>query len=133
MRLLGDSIRLSVGVSTKNSYDRHAMINGIAANFIHSLDASAMYMTMNKAMGQGVQAFCMIHDSYGTTAVDTPILNQCTREAFVELYRDTDHLQAIRDHLKPLLSSKYRDRLPSVPKRGDFNIESVLKSDHFFS
>ena len=133
MRLLGDSIRLTLNVAKEQRYDRHAMVNGIAANFIHSLDASAMYMTMNKAMDQGVQAFCMIHDSYGTTAVDTPILSQCTREAFVELYRDTDHLQAIRDHVKPLLSSKFRDRLPDVPKRGDFDIESVLKSDHFFS
>jgi len=133
MRLLGDTIRLTLNESIPDKYDRHAMVNGIAANFIHSLDASAMYMTMNKAMDQGVQAFSMIHDSYGTTAVDTPILSQCTREAFVELYRDTDHLEAVRDHVKPLLSSKFRDRLPSVPKQGSLDIESVLQSDHFFS
>ncbi len=133
MRLLGDTIRLSINEAQVPKYDRNAMVNGVAANFIHSLDASAMYITTNKAMDHGVKAFSMIHDSYGTTAVDTPVLSRCTREAFVEMYSNTNHLEAIRDHVKPLLSSKFQDRLPEVPKQGSFDIKSVLKSDHFFS
>ena len=132
-KLLGETIRMSILKSRENDYHHHQMINGIAANFVHSLDASAMFITTNKAMDNGVTAFSMIHDSYGTTAVDTPILSQCTREAFVEMYTDHQFLADFRDHYKEVLPESLKDEVPELPTMGNLDIKSILNSDHFFS
>ena len=57
----------------------------VAPNFIHSLDASVMMKTIDKAVRRGITHFAMIHDSYGTHAADAPALANILREAFVEM------------------------------------------------
>ena len=132
-KLLGDFIRANIAEEVLGSYNKHKMVNAVAANFVHSLDATAMYKTIDKALDRDVTAFCMIHDSYGTVPADTKILSQCTREAFVEMYQDTNHLKVFKDQLIEGIPEHLHDELPDVPCLGDFDISKVLKSKHFFS
>ena len=132
-KLLGDIIKPSLNEEVQGKYNNFRMVNAVAANFVHSLDATAMYKTINKALDRGVTAFCMIHDSYGTVAADTETLSKCTREAFVELYENQNYLESFLGQLGKVIPQRLRHKLPEVPELGTFNIKEVLESKHFFS
>jgi len=64
------------------------MVNGIAPNFIHSLDATLLAMTVLKLKEDGCSNFHLIHDSYGVPVNQVHNLNLRVREAFIELFQD---------------------------------------------
>ena len=132
-KLLGDIIRPTLAEEVEGRYKHSRMVNAVAANFVHSLDASAMFNTIDKALDRGVEAFCMIHDSYGTVAKDSKTLSECTREAFVEMYDNQNPLEAFLYQLSKGIPESLRHELPEVPKLGDFSVTEVLSSKHFFS
>lgn len=55
---------------------------GAAPNFIHSMDASHLVMTINRAIQADISSLACIHDDYGTHAADNSKLHRCIREAF---------------------------------------------------
>ena len=132
-KLMGNQIRMLIKEPHATKYSRSKQVNSVAANFIHSLDASAMMKTVCSSMDQGVTAFAMIHDSFGTVAPDSHILAEATRKVFVDMYSDTDYLSDLRDHIKSILPKDMVEDLPEVPAMGSFDINQVLKSEHFFS
>lgn len=101
---------------------------GIAPNFVHSMDACHLMLTCNRAVEYGVTDFAFIHDDYGTHAADTDTLHQAIREAFVELYGNSD----------PLIDFKIFNEdnagvvLSDPPSRGSLKLSQVLESDYFF-
>jgi len=101
---------------------------GIAPNFVHSMDACHLMLTCTKAVEYGVTDFAFIHDDYGTHACDTDTLHQAIREAFVELYGDSD----------PLIDFKIFNEdhagivLPDPPRHGLLKLDEVIESDYFF-
>lgn len=115
-----------------NKFDKHRQANGIAPNFVHSMDAALLRQAVNYANAKGVRVFATIHDSIGTTPADTAVLSECLRRAFVDLYQ-TDVLATIREEIDALLSDKRREELPPVPAKGNLDLSVVLKSDFFFS
>lgn len=98
--------------------------NGIAPNFVHSLDASHLSLVVNKARAEGIDAFAMIHDDYGTHAADTAVLYRIIREVFVEMYERHDVLEQFR--------AAY-GFLTEPPPMGDLDLRQVLDSPYFFS
>lgn len=61
-------------------------INGIAPNFIHSLDSTHLLMTAEEMSRQNLE-FASVHDSFWTHAGDVNSLSQILRDKFVELHR----------------------------------------------
>jgi DNA-directed RNA polymerase len=76
--------------------DRGKAANGIAANFIHSLDAAHLMMVASACADQGIPALAVVHDSFGTHAANTGKLATILRETFVDLYK-RDLLGELRD------------------------------------
>jgi DNA-directed RNA polymerase len=72
--------------------DENRQALAVAPNFVHSLDASALMLTVCHCLEQGVTSFAMIHDSYGTHAADTDLLAFRLRAAFVQMYMEHDVL-----------------------------------------
>ena len=107
--------------------DPQRSINGSAPNFVHSLDASCLTLTLHKCIKENIDAFAMIHDSYGTHANKTPQLAKLLREAFVEIYTDNDVLTQFRSSALEVL-----DEVPEPPKRGTLDLNQILKSKYFF-
>ena len=107
--------------------DPQRSINGSAPNFVHSLDASCLTLTLHKCIKKNIDAFAMIHDSYGTHANKTPQLAKLLREAFVEIYTDNDVLTQFRSSALEVL-----DEVPEPPKRGTLDLNQVLDSKYFF-
>lgn len=100
----------------------------IAPNYIHSLDAAHMFLTLYKLIFLGVKDYCMIHDSFGGHANDTPILMKTLRQEFKEMHKSNLLLDFKRD-----IEHSLGTILPEVPLRGDLEIESVLDSQYFFA
>lgn len=61
-------------------------INGIAPNYIHSLDSTHLLMTAEE-MHKRNMTFASVHDSFWTHAADVNTLSRVLRRKFVELYQ----------------------------------------------
>lgn len=108
----------------------------VAPNFIHSLDASVMMKTIDKAVRRGITHFAMIHDSYGTHAADAPALANILREAFVEMFTDNILLKWTEEVLKILPKNEDKKKkitIPELPAFGNLDLHGVLDSPYFFA
>ncbi|WP_083467775.1 DNA-directed RNA polymerase [Methylobacterium tarhaniae] len=45
--------------------DAASQLRGIAPNFVHSLDAAALTLSLISAKVRGIAAFTSVHDAYG--------------------------------------------------------------------
>lgn len=124
-------VKLSLNIDT-NLLDKRKQANGISPNFVHSMDASHLVLTINKALDAGIKSFAMIHDSYGTHAADCDLLASLLREAFVEMYRE-DVLQSFADQLKAQLPPEVAEQIPPIPEKGSLDLEAVKDSLYFFA
>lgn len=103
------------------------MLNGIAPNYIHSLDATLLYRTVERCVDRGIKSFWLIHDSYGVLPNDIPILNEEVREAYIEIFEDNP----LADWVAQILP----DRMDVLDKVmvDDLDISKVRNSRYFFS
>ncbi|KVE35891.1 DNA-directed RNA polymerase [Burkholderia sp. BDU5] len=120
--LLG-GVRIKVGVGSDTPHINHHK-NGLSPNFVHSMDASHLVLTVRECEKQGIDSLAMIHDDYGTHAADTQKLFNIIRDTFVRMYEENSPLDWFRDH---------NDGLPPVPKTGGLDLEQVRKSQFFFA
>lgn len=97
-------------------------------NYIHSLDASVLMKTVLNCKERGVDSFCAIHDSFGVHAGKVEILNEETREAFIDIYS-----KPILENLYQELCQQSKLPLPRPPALGNLDITVVRDSEYFFS
>ena len=110
------------------------MMNSIAPNLIHSLNASILCKTIDlgRKAADPITNWVAIHDSFGVhvnarnalLAPDGPL-----KSAFVETYAP-DILADLAENFAAQLPGA---QIPEPPQRGNFNIEEVRASDYFFS
>jgi len=105
-----------------------------APNFIHSLDAAHLMLTVRQAKKHGIGSFAMIHDCYGTTAADTQSLSEITRQTFADMYDNHDVLKELLDSLTTGSGSEFgQNTLRDPPARGTLDINQVRTANYFFS
>lgn len=97
-------------------------------NFVHSLDASHLMMTVAAGSANGIEDWMMIHDSFGTHACNVDLLGEILREEFVKLY-SVDVLEQFRQQV---IEQTGEDPGPP-PEQGNFNLEDVYGSTYFFA
>lgn len=121
--------------------------NAFPPNFIHSLDSSHMMLTGLHCEANGI-TFVSVHDCFWTHPHTVDVMNKICREQFVAL-----HSQPILEDLSEFMVKRYsyeekelentkiganekrrvNSLLQKVPKKGDFDLNSVIKSVYFFS
>lgn len=101
---------------------------GAAPNFVHSMDACHLMMTLIKGSDMGITSFACIHDDFGTNAEDTDKLHTSIRWAFFELYSNNDVLA----DLKATVEAYAAVELPNAPDKGSLNLEEIKRSPYFF-
>lgn len=111
-------------LSESDTPDSAAHANGLAPNFVHSLDAAHLHLTTAEAERSGIVDLAMIHDDYGCHAAFAPKLYEIIRRQFVAMYLGFDAVQA--------LCEDYPE-IPPAPEKGDLDIMEVLESQYFFS
>jgi DNA-directed RNA polymerase len=130
---LGDAVvKLSLA-EEKSTIDKRRMANAISPNFVHSMDATHLVMSVCYAKDNGINHFAMIHDSFGCHAADTNMLAACLREAFVDLYSDMDVLEDFRQQIIRQVDEGEKDTVPAIPPKGNLCLDEVRGSDFFFA
>jgi DNA-directed RNA polymerase len=109
--------------------DTRQQNRSIVANFVHSMDASALTLTTHAADLRGIRHFSAVHDSFGTLAADMPVLIDCIRQSFVKMYQENDVLMQLKERMEQM----HGVRLPPPPERGQLDLTGVLASDYFFA
>lgn len=103
--------------------DKHKHRNGIAPNFVHSLDASHMQFVAARCEDEGILSLAMIHDDFGTHAADCAAFSRIIREEFLRMYFEHDPLREFAEAYG----------LEGVPEKGHLNLAQVLDSQYFFA
>lgn len=114
------------------SYDTRKAASGVAPNFVHSLDAAHMQLSVLLALDNGIEDFFLIHDAFATNATDTWVFYHCIRRAFVDMYEDECVFSNFEAEVRQQMANPNQD-LPSVPPKGDLDITGVLDSEYCFS
>jgi DNA-directed RNA polymerase len=129
--LNGSIVRLSYREAEENSIDSRKMLSAASPNFVHSLDAAALTLTVDKCLDEGITDFAMVHDSYATHSPNMPRLNNELRAAFVAMYEENDVLMDL--YAAAVAALPKGVVVPPPPQRGDLDLKDVLKSDYFFA
>ena len=127
IRCAGKRIRL-YGCEPTGNVDSKAQASGIAPNFIHSMDAAHLQLTVLNSVEAGIHHFAMIHDSYGCPVSQARTMYQVVRQSFVNIYTENDVLDNFRNDMQ-FLSTK---KLPAIPSKDTLDIQEVLKSPYIF-
>lgn len=132
MRFMNTEKRWYIPHLTGN-VDKRRQTQGIAPNFIHSMDASHLQWTINRCKRQGINHFSMIHDSYATSPAQADELFHTVRETFVEMYTKHDVLTDFReDVIQVLVGEEARKSTPKPPTKGKLDLNQVLESLYIF-
>ncbi len=129
--LNGSIIRLSYREAQEDTIDSRKMLSAASPNFVHSLDAAALTLTVDKCLDQGITDFAMVHDSYATHSPNMPRLNNELRAAFVAMYEEHDVLLDLYTNAVATLPDGVI--VPPPPEKGELDLKEVLESDYFFA
>lgn len=131
---LGKGIRYRPILSKESErFDRKAQAQGISPNFVHSLDAVCLMLTINRALDEGITSFAMVHDSYGVHACDMDKLYVGLRQAFVDIYQGDVMGDFVRQATEGLPEEVRNALIAAKPPKGTFVLESVKESRYFFA
>ena len=127
----GQRVELIMNVDTE-ALDRRAQANGVAPNFVHSLDAAHLQAVALRCRTEGMAHLAVIHDSFGTHAADTEKMTAILRETFVAQYQ-VDVLAQLHAELSEQLGPELAERLPKPPAMGDLDLNEVLSAPYTFA
>lgn len=108
--------------------DKRRATNGLSPNFVHSMDASALTLTINQCILEGINDFAVVHDSYGVHANHTPRMAEAIRESFHKMYSGESVLDILHENVYNVIPN-----IGDPPAQGSLDINGVLQSKYFFS
>lgn len=120
LNLPGVGVKLNMMRFDDSKLNRAKCVNGIAPNFVHSLDSAHLVRVINAFTGSLVP----IHDSFATHPCDVDAMHVVLRYEFVSMYASSDPLQTLMDAVEA-------DEKPEAPTRGSLDIQRVLASEFF--
>lgn len=127
----GREIKVTLAVDG-SGLDTRAQANGVAPNFVHSLDAAHLRAVARGAKAVGIAYLALIHDSFGTHAARTDELAQILRDSFVDQYTP-DVLARLREEVAAILPEDLATALPEPPERGTLDLEVVRRAPYVFA
>jgi DNA-dependent RNA polymerase len=120
---LGQSVTIADGYTDQPRASK--IINSAVANFVHSLDAAHLALSVNEAVARGITNLLTIHDCFGALASDTQDFASIRRWELAKMYL-SNPLAALRALNLPLGAST----LP-LPDFGGLDVLTVGYSEYF--
>lgn len=111
----------------KEEVDKNHQRNGVAPNFIHSLDSTHLMLVVNEA---GLKNYTTIHDSFGTSLGETLVLKRVLREQLYKLYTEYKPLETFKEYVEQELNKKLPD--VKIPEKGNLDLSEIFLSDYVF-
>jgi DNA-directed RNA polymerase, mitochondrial len=118
-------------VADQPKIDLRRQRSAIVANFIHSLDAAHMTLTVAAMAREGVRSFSMVHDSFGVHASDMECMNRVLREEFARMY-EHDYFNGFLADQRNRLGMPAATKLQDL-QLGKLDVGLVRTSTYFFS
>ncbi|MBU4567024.1 MAG: hypothetical protein KKE29_20095 [Proteobacteria bacterium] len=128
--VVGDPVYIKIPVA-RDEINKRKQASGVSPNYVHSLDASHLMKTICLSLDRGVSCFGMVHDSYATHAADAPVLADCLRQAFIDMYGSSDVLADFAREISAVLPDGVE--LPPLPPKGNLCLDSVAEAGYFFA
>lgn len=126
----GDRVRWTgyyQDVDEDETLDLNGQKNGIAPNFIHSLDSTHLMMVVNEA---GLSNYTTIHDSFGTSLGEARRLQVVIREQLYKLYIEHSPIEEFKAYVEEMTGEDLSD-IPEPP-RGNLDLKEILNSTFIF-
>ncbi len=115
-----------------DNIDSRKQTSSIAPNFIHSLDATLMMLTVERlALDYGVTSFALIHDSFAVPCTEVQHLNNAVRDSYVELFMSEPLAEWYEQLQSKLPNVKLRH--PDEVMLYTLDIQDVWESNYIFS
>ncbi len=128
--IIGDVVRrhkINVGSGVLSKIKNR---NGIAPNWVHSIDAAVGQKALLDCQRTGVHNLNAIHDAFWSTAPNMELLKQKLLDNVIEIFSD-NLLANFKKELSLYLPEGVD--LPELPAVGDLDINRVRSSEYFFS
>jgi DNA-directed RNA polymerase len=120
-------IMVAVGDTDEINEDRAE--NSIAANFVHSTDATLLQLVA-LAADEISMLLLSIHDCFATIAPLAATLNVTVRDCFIQLHRH-NWLNTIWQAVRKTLPKSVR--MPAQLERGDLDLDETRENDFFIN
>lgn len=120
-------LEVSVALDTDEINTAFA-VQAIPPNFIHSIDAAHMMLVIGEMSLQGIKNYSFIHDSFGTSCNDVPLMRDIIVRKFYEIHLE-NQLEIFAKHVEGTLG--FNPQVP-LPKLGTLDYSSILQSDYLF-
>jgi len=125
--LLG-SARFNV-LSETDDIDVNKMKLSAAPNYVHSMDASHLILSVMGFKDAGLDSIAVIHDSFGTHAGKTEALRDVLRSQMVELYMH-DWLSFFKEDAEELMKEEVEAEVPFI---GTLDLLEILEAEYAFA
>lgn len=123
----------NVGVENNKRLDKKRIRSSISPNVIHSLDSSHLLSTVLAGLQDDIRDFMLIHDSFASTPADTSKLFGIVRKTFIDQYKDVCiYSNILASSTKKLPESK-KHKLPSIPAKGNLDLDNIRSCLYCFS
>lgn len=125
----GQVLAAHVTTSHDNLASHREAAQAIPPNFIHSIDAAHMMLTINECLSLGITKFSMIHDSFGCPCSDVPLMRKAINRKFYEIHQE-NLLEKFQQDLSNIV---LKQPIPgAIPKRGTLDIGGALNAEYLF-
>jgi DNA-directed RNA polymerase len=115
-------IKLNMTRFDDSELNRPRCVNGIAPNFVHSLDSAHLVRVINTFTG----CIVPIHDSFATHACDVDRMHAVLRAEFVQMYSEHDPLENLTGVVQAFVEETI-----TMPLKGSLDLSKVLESEFF--
>lgn len=105
------------------------MQSSCAPNFVHTMDASHLILSVCYFDIAKINSIAVIHDSFGTHACDTEELRYLLRRSFVDMYLSYDVIQHVKDFNEEVHMMEFD---VEVPEKGNLVLEDIMDSKYTF-
>ncbi len=115
--------------------DKVAQRRRVVPNYVHSMDAAHLVLTVDALLDRGLEQFLVVHDGFGVHAADVDGLNVTLRETFAAMYAESplERFAAVERARAAGQQAEVKWREVGSPPCGVLDPAAVLASAYFFS
>jgi DNA-directed RNA polymerase, mitochondrial len=131
----GVKVRTRVIVATESlpEINKDKAASAIAPNFVHSMDAAHLLLTVQACAAEGITSVATVHDSFGCLPSQADRFNEIIREQFLKMYTYHDVLAELIVDARADLTPANHHRLPALPARGTLDLTELLNARYAFA